>query len=123
MIGRMIQYKLVECEGVFVEVPTVKVKPSQTCPKCGHQAPKTLEQRVHHCEQCHYTNDRDVASAEVMLSWALGTSVLNRGGGSATSSPKVRKHCGGMKQLASMKRQKQPTGLSGETPSSACGRE
>jgi len=69
MLRGMIEYKLAECNGVFIEVPTLKVKPSQTCPKCGHQEPKTLEQRTHECRQCGYTNDRDVAAAQVMLSW------------------------------------------------------
>lgn len=113
LLRGMIEYKLAECDGVFVEVPTVKVKPSQTCPNCGYQELKTLDQREHHCAKCGYTDDRDVAAAKVMLSWALGTSVLNRGEGSSTSVPKERKNCGGMKQLASLKRQKlqaQPLG-------------
>ncbi len=108
MLRGMIEYKLAECNGVFVEVPTVKVKPSQTCPNCGHQEPKTLEQRTHECKQCGYTNDRDVAAAQVMLSWALGTSVLNRGEESSTANP-APKQCGGFRQLSSMKRQKLST--------------
>lgn len=106
MLRGMIEYKLAECDGVFVEVPTQTVKPSQTCPNCGHQAKKTLDQRVHECVQCGYTDDRDVAAAKVMLSWALGTNVLNRGEESSTPSAKARKHCGSMRQLASLKRQK-----------------
>ena len=62
MLRQMIEYKLAECDGVFVEVPTQKVKPSQTCPNCGHQEPKTLNQRVHRCAQCGYTDDRDLTS-------------------------------------------------------------
>lgn len=105
MLRGMIEYKLAESNGVFVEVPTQKVKPSQTCPNCGHQASKTLAQRLHECTQCSYTDDRDVAAAKVMLSWALGTSVLNRGEDSATVSP-APKQCGGFRQLSSLKRQK-----------------
>lgn len=112
MLRGMIEYKLIECDGVFVEVPTQKVKPSQTCPNCGHQEPKTLDQREHHCAKCGYTDDRDVASAKVCLSWALGTSVLNRGEGSATVSP-ASKSCGGFRQLSSAKRQKLSTQRSG----------
>jgi putative transposase len=56
-----------------VEVPTKKVKPSQTCPKCGHQHKKTLDIRVHACGVCGYVQDRDIAAAEVMLYWAKGT--------------------------------------------------
>ncbi len=35
MLTGAIKYKLAEGGGVFVEVPTKKVKPSQTCPKCS----------------------------------------------------------------------------------------
>jgi transposase len=89
MIRDMIEYKLSECNGVFVEVPTQKVKPSQTCPKCGHQEEKTLAQRTHECKKCNYSGDRDVVSAEVMLLWALGTSVLNRGEGYQLKAKKL----------------------------------
>lgn len=112
MLRNMIEYKLAECDGVFVEVPTVKVKPSQTCPNCGRQEPKTLDQREHHCAKCGYTDDRDVAASKVMLSWALGTSVLNRGEESSTVSP-ASKSCGGFRQLSSAKRQKLSTQRSG----------
>jgi putative transposase len=112
MLRGMIAYKLAECDGVFVEVPTQKVKPSQTCPNCGHQEKKTLDQRVHSCEKCGYTDDRDVAAAKVMLSWALGTSVLNRGEESSTANP-TSKQCGGFRQLSSTKRQKLSTQQSG----------
>jgi putative transposase len=123
MLLGMIEYKLAECEGVFVEVPTQTVKPSQTCPNCGHQEKKTLDQRLHECKKCGYTDDRDVAAAKVMLSWALGTSVLNRGEGSATAPTSSRKHCGSMRQLASMKRQKLLAVGEAETSRSACGGE
>jgi putative transposase len=35
-----IEYKLAEAGRIFVEVPTQKVKPSQTCPSCGVQKKK-----------------------------------------------------------------------------------
>ena len=119
MLRSSIKYKLAEAGGVFVEVPTVKVKPSQTCPECGHQEKKTLEQRIHDCVKCSYVEDRDVAAAQVMLNWARGQGLasLNVDGSSSTS-------CGSMKQLAQVKRQKRLTAsLSGETPRSACGGE
>ncbi len=93
-----IEYKLVEANGVFIEVPTQQVKPSQTCPGCGHQKKKTLEQRMHICS-CGCTANRDVAAAQVMLKWALGTSVFKRGETSSIS-------CGSLRQLGSKKRQK-----------------
>ena len=98
----LLKYKLEECNGVFVEVPTVKVAPSQTCPSCGRKEKKDLSQRVHNCP-CGCLLDRDVAAAQVMLAWALGTSVLNRG---ADSSTVVPTDCGGFRQLTVRKRQK-----------------
>jgi len=100
MLRGMIEYKLAECNGVFVEVPTVKVKPSQTCPSCGYQRQKELSERIHNCP-CGFTCDRDVAAAMVMLNWARGMerASSNVDGSSSTS-------CGSMKQLAQIKRQK-----------------
>jgi len=47
-----------------------KVNPngtSQTCPNCGaHTGKKELSERVHHCHECGYTTDRDVAAAMVV---------------------------------------------------------
>ncbi len=100
-----IEYKLQEAGGFLVKVPTKTVKPSQTCPDCGHQRKKDLSERVHHCLECGAMYDRDVAAARVMLSWALGTSVLNRGEEIPTSSPR---HTGGWKQISSLKRYKPP---------------
>ena len=40
---------------------------SQTCPQCGvHTGKKELSERVHHCAECGYTTDRDVAAAQVV---------------------------------------------------------
>ena len=117
-LTQLIKYKLSETDGLFVEVPTRKVKPSQTCPNCGHQSKKSLSERTHHCDRCGYTQDRDVAAAQVMLNWALGTSVLKRGEGSSTSThcgeavrswrfpskSNCRTRKGGFKQLSSSKR-------------------
>ncbi len=101
MLRSAIEYKLIEAGGVLVEVPTVTVKPSQTCPNCGHQEKKLLEQRVHDCVKCGCVEDRDVAAAQVMLNWAkgFGTSLSNVDGSSSTC-------CGSFKQLAQAKRQK-----------------
>jgi putative transposase len=119
-----IKYKLEEGGGTFVEVPTRTVKPTQRCPKCLDVQPKTLSQRVHHCQICDYIQDRDLASAEVMLLWAtnsaaFGTSAVRRGASGSTSKTKERKNCGSMKQLGAKKRQKSLSadGIS-ETPSS-----
>ena len=85
----MLEYKLQEADGFLVKVPTKKIKPSQTCPKCGHQRKKDLSERVHLCEQCSYTTGRDVASAQVCLNYVttgLGTSLVNARG-VQTSTP------------------------------------
>jgi putative transposase len=126
MLKSAIKYKVEEGGGQFIEVPTKKVKPSQTCPNCGHQHPKTLDARIHQCSECGYQQDRDIASAEVCLYCVkgtlpgLGTNLVDADGSSSTSSPKARKSCGGMKQLAQMKRQKsQPAVGDAETPTSA----
>ena len=104
MLRDSIGYKVEEAGGIFVEVPTQKVKPSQRCPKCDHVKPKTLSERVHKCDNCTYTCDRDFASAQVCAEYlrtGLGTSLDKRRSDSSTST-----HCGGFKQLSEMKRQK-----------------
>ncbi len=126
MLKAAIKYKVEEGGGQFIEVPTRKIKPSQTCPKCGQQHPKTLDERIHQCNECGYQQDRDIASAEVCLYWVkgtlpgLGTSLVDVDGSGSTSLPKGRKSCGGMKQLAQKKRAKsQPAVGDAETPTSA----
>ncbi|BAY44439.1 putative transposase IS891/IS1136/IS1341 family protein [Scytonema sp. HK-05] len=123
MLKSTIKYKVEQIGGVFIEVPTKKVKPSQTCPKCGHQHKKTLDDRVHECQQCGYVQDRDIAAAEVMLYWAkgilpgFGTSLVDADVASSTSY--TRKTAGSMKQLGRVKRQKSTlTGQDVETRSS-----
>ena len=45
---------------------------SQTCPQCGaHTGKKELSQRVHHCDECGYTTDRDIAAAQVVMQRGL----------------------------------------------------
>jgi putative transposase len=112
MLRSTIKYKIEQIGGVFIEVPTRQVKPSQTCPKCGNQHKKTLDKREHECGVCGYTQDRDIAAAEVMLYWAkgllpgAGTVLVGAESSSSTSSTKARKQAGSMKQLGAKKRQK-----------------
>ena len=68
-----IAYKVSETGGQFMEAPTRKLKPSQRCPPCGAVEKKPLAQRWHRCGACGYEEDRDAASARVVLRWALGT--------------------------------------------------
>ena len=110
MLRSTIKYKVEQIGGVFVEVPTRQVKPSQTCPKCGNQHKKTLDRREHECGVCGYVQDRDIAAAEVMLYWAkgtlpgLGTSLVDADLSGSTS--RTRKKAGSMRQLGEKKRQK-----------------
>jgi putative transposase len=110
MLRQAIEYKVIEAGGVFVEVPTRQVKPSQTCPNCGNQHKKTLDERVHRCDACGFTMDRDLAAALVMLLWAQGTLPgfgTNLVDADVTSSTaKTPKRAGSMRQLGQMKRQK-----------------
>jgi putative transposase len=69
-ILQKLAYKAEEAGTRLVEVPTARVKPSQTCPVCLRQERKTLAQRVHRCP-CGCEMPRDQASARVMLRWAL----------------------------------------------------
>ena len=112
MIKSALKAKLSDIGGLFVEVPTKKVKPSQTCPKCGNQEKKSLAERTHVCHNCGYTQQRDIAAAEVMLLWysnnlqGLGTSLLDVDDSSSTSNTSKRKNAGSMKQLGRAKRRK-----------------
>lgn len=104
MIGKMLDYKLSEAGGFYVESPTRTLKPTQRCAKCWEITPKTLADRVHICfnPNCNHRSDRDVNAAQVNHIWAmgLGTSLTDADVSSSNS-------CGSMKQLGQMKRQKQ----------------
>ena len=97
----LIQYKVTEAGGFYIEVPTRRIKPSQTCPNCGHQKKKALSERIHNCEKCSYTCDRDVAAAMVMLSYARRQELSS----SDVESPSSTE-CGSMRQLGALKRRK-----------------
>jgi putative transposase len=125
MLRSAIEYKVLEAGGVFVEVPTKKIKPSQTCPNCGSQHKKSLDERVHQCKVCSFTMDRDLAAALVMLLWSQGklpgfeTSLVDADVASSTSDTSKRKFAGSQKQLGQMKRQKsKSTGLDAKTQTS-----
>ncbi|MGB3652312.1 MAG: transposase [Rivularia sp. (in: cyanobacteria)] len=97
----LIKYKVTEAGGFYVEVPTKKVKPSQTCPNCGHQKKKTLAERIHYCKNCGYQCDRDVAAAMVMLNYARG---MERA--STDSDEPASIYCVRFKQVAQAKSRK-----------------
>lgn len=101
MIGGMLEYKLAEAGGYYVESPTRQLKPSQRCNNCWEITPKTLADRIHVCRHCGHTEDRDVNAAQVNLTWARGQELASLVDESVSSTD-----CGSMKQLAALKRQK-----------------
>jgi putative transposase len=74
MIGQMLEYKLAEAGGFYVESPTQTLKPTQRCAKCWELTPKTLADRTHICSNpnCNHVEDRDVNAAQVNITWARG---------------------------------------------------
>ena len=103
-----IKYKVVEAGGVYLEAPTQKLKPTQRCAKCWEITPKTLSDRVHNCQHCGHSQDRDVNAAQVILAWARGQELASLDAESPGSTT-----CGSMKQLGALKRQKRLTQRSG----------
>jgi len=73
-----IKYKVEEAGGIYTEIPTRTVKPTQRCAKCWKLTKKTLSDRVHNCQHCGHSENRDINAAQVMLESAL------RGGESAS---------------------------------------
>jgi len=94
-----IKYKVEEASGIYTEVPTRTVKPTQRCAKCWKLTKKTLSDRVHHCQHCGHSGDRDINAAQVMLEAAL------RGTGRASSDVESSSStsCGSMRQLGAKK--------------------
>ncbi|MFQ4143381.1 RNA-guided endonuclease InsQ/TnpB family protein, partial [Chlorogloeopsis sp. ULAP02] len=88
MIGQMLEYKLAEAGGLYVESPTQTLKPTQRCVKCWELTPKTLADRVHVCSNpnCTHTEDRDVNAAQVNLIWARGLERASLGAESPSST-------------------------------------
>jgi putative transposase len=55
-----IKYKVEEAGGIYTEVSTRTIKPTQRCAKCWKLTKKTLNNRVHHCQHCGHSEDRDI---------------------------------------------------------------
>lgn len=68
---QLLRYKVIDTGGTWLVAPTRILKPSQTCPECGQVKKKELSERVHACSNCDYVAPRDLASARVVLNWAL----------------------------------------------------
>ena len=109
MLKQAIKYKTLEAKAIYLEAPTRSLKPTQRCNSCWKITKKTLSDRLHVCSnpKCGHTEDRDINSAQVCLTWARGQELPSKtaDGSSSTEIPKV-KYCGGFQQLAQVKRQK-----------------
>ncbi len=103
MLRDSIKYKVIEAGGMFLEAPTQKLKPTQRCNNCWELTPKTLSDRVHVCSCCGHTEDRDINSAQVCLTWARGQELS-----SLDMEPSSSTDCGSMKQLGAKKCRKPP---------------
>lgn len=127
-LNRLLTYKIEGKGGLMVTLDTRKIKPSQRCPQCHtvHKEWADLSNRYHICNQCGFEIVRDRGSVLLMYNVAtnkqpeLGTSSVSLGCSSSTLSPKIRKNCGGMKQLGQMKRRRSQERKWGfETPTSS----
>lgn len=66
----ILEYVCSQTDTYFAKVD--KNYTSQICPNCGtHTGKKDLSVRVHTCHECNYTQNRDVAAAEVIRNRAL----------------------------------------------------
>jgi putative transposase len=74
----LLEYKAADAGIPYIEVPTRKVKPSQTCSGCGYVEKKQLADRVHDCKKCGLLLDRDVNAAIVILNFAMTGFVTGR---------------------------------------------
>ncbi len=103
MIGQMLNYKLAEAGGFYVESATRTLKPTQRCVRCWELTPKSLSDRVHICSnpQCGHIEDRDVNAAQVNIAWARGQELSSLDAELPSSTS-----CGSIKQLGALRRQK-----------------
>ncbi|MFP4099838.1 RNA-guided endonuclease InsQ/TnpB family protein [Coleofasciculus sp.] len=113
-LNKLLTYKIKGKGGLMLTLDTRKLKPSQRCPQCHtvHKEWADLSNRYHVCDKCGFEIERDKGSVLLMYNVAtnkqpeLGTSSVSLGCSSSTSDPKIRKNCGGMKQLGQMKRRR-----------------
>ena len=70
---QLLKCKAEEAGIYWFEIPTKKIKPTQTCHGCGRQEKKSLAERKHQCS-CGVKCSRDENAAKVILNWALFSS-------------------------------------------------
>ena len=103
-----IKYKVEEANGVYLETPTRQLKPTPPCAKRWETKPKTWSDRVHHCQGCGHSEDRDINAAQVILIGARGQELS-----SSDVEPSSSVSCGSMKKTRGKEAQKQPAQRSG----------
>jgi putative transposase len=89
MLNQMTSTKALEAAGLYHEIDTITVKPTQRCYQCWDVQPKTMDVRIHSCKKCGFTIDRDVNAALVMLK-AFTSEGLARREGSGQPEPTKR---------------------------------
>jgi ribosomal protein L37AE/L43A len=70
----LLEKKFETTDGKYNDVD-VKLKLSQTCPKCGFQEKKSIGERIHICNKCGYKMQRDLTSA--LLTIAEENNIIN----------------------------------------------
>jgi putative transposase len=95
---QLLAYKAEDAGSGYMEAPTRRLKPSQTCHRCGRQAKKALADRVHRCP-CGVVCPRDDNSALVLLHDALTSQELAG--------------CGDTTRVVSVKHETPPHALAG----------
>jgi putative transposase len=65
--------KVLETGGEWVTAQTQTLRHFRRCPQCWNLRRKRLSDPTHSCAQCGHTEPRDLASARVVLRWAMGT--------------------------------------------------
>lgn len=113
-LNKLLTYKIEGKGGLILTLDTRKLKPSQRCPQCYtvHKEWASLSNRYHVCNSCGFEIERDKGSVLLMYNVATnqqpesGTGFVSLGCSGSTSDPKIRKNCGGMKQLGQAKRQR-----------------
>ena len=73
----LLRNKFLYTGGVVNDLDTYKTKLTQTCPQCGNQKKKTLEERKHNCSNCGLMGARDYFSALLAICVNPDTSEIN----------------------------------------------
>jgi len=76
MFETILKNKFLATNGKVLEINTFVNKGSQRCPNCGNIFKKELKDRLHQCDKCGYTMQREMASS-IIAKATDDTSVVN----------------------------------------------